>query len=253
MVGVSGVTADGAPFTLKANKGVVLATGGFASNVEMRQAYNKHWPELGENIRSTNVSSSTGDGIAMATEIGANVIDMEWIQLVPAAAKMTVGLSASINNTIYVNHEGKRFVREDGRRDDMAGAALAQPGQEYYRFSDMHLYEEIGGLTTYGKQVDEVVDGVNLIKAETLEEMAAAIGCDAQNLIDTINAYNSYVENGEDPEFGRKVFGEKLDKGPYYAVKGEVTGGIHGANRLGGNAIADIIVFGRIAGENVSK
>ena len=287
VVGVSGVTADGAPFTLKANKGVVLATGGFASNVEMRQAYNKHWPPLGENIRSTNVSSSTGDGIAMATEIGANVIDMEWIQLVPAAAKMTVGLSASINNTIYVNHEGKRFVREDGRRDDMAGAALAQLGQEYYRFTDMHLYEEIGGLTTYGKQVDEVVDGVNLIKAETLEEMAAAIGCDAQNLIDTINAYNSYVENGEDPEFGRKVFGEKLDKGPYYAVKGEVrvhhtmggveineqaqvldtqgnvipglyaagevTGGIHGANRLGGNAIADIIVFGRIAGENVSK
>lgn len=96
VVGVSGVTADGAPFTLKANKGVVLATGGFASNVEMRQAYNKHWPLLGENIRSTNVSSSTGDGIAMATEIGANVIDMEWIQLVPAAAKMTVGLSASI-------------------------------------------------------------------------------------------------------------------------------------------------------------
>ena len=140
MVGVSGVTADGAPFTLKANKGVVLATGGFASNVEMRQAYNKHWPPLGENIRSTNVSSSTGDGIVMATDIGANVVGMEWIQLAPGAANPGVGLSASINNIIYINKDGKRFVREDGRRDDMAGAALAQLGQEYYRFSDMHLY-----------------------------------------------------------------------------------------------------------------
>ena len=129
VVGVSGVTADGAPFTLKANKGVVLATGGFASNVEMRQAYNKHWPPLGENIRSTNVSSSTGDGIAMATEIGANVIDMEWIQLVPAAAKMTVGLSASINNTIYVNHEGKRFVREDAVATTWRVRRLRSPGR----------------------------------------------------------------------------------------------------------------------------
>lgn len=287
VVGVSGVTADGAPFTLKANKGVVLATGGFASNVEMRQAYNKHWPELGENIRSTNVSSSTGDGIVMATDIGANVVGMEWIQLAPGAANPGVGLSASINNIIYINKDGKRYVREDGRRDEMSAAGLAQPDQVYYWLSDMHLYEEIGGLTSAGKQVDEAVDGEYLIKADTLEEIAAAIGCDPQTLVETVNAYNSYVENGEDPEFGRKVFGEKLDKGPYYAVKGEVrvhhtmggvqineqaqvldtqgnvipglyaagevTGGIHGANRLGGNAIADIIVFGRIAGENVSK
>lgn len=287
VVGVSGMTTDGVPFTMKANKGVVLATGGFASNVEMRQAYNKHWPELGENIRSTNVSSSTGDGIVMATDIGASVIDMEWIQLAPGAANPGVGLSASINNIIYINKDGKRYVREDGRRDEMSAAGLAQPDQVYYWLSDMHLYEEIGGLTSAGRQVDEAVDGEYLIKADTLEELAVALGCDPQTLVETVNTYNSYVENKEDPEFGRKVFGDKLDKGPFYALKGEirvhhtmggveineqaqvldtqgnvipglyaageVTGGIHGANRLGGNAIADIIVFGRIAGENVSK
>lgn len=287
VVGVSGVTADGTPFRLTAEKGVVLATGGFAASVELRERYNEHWATLGEHINTTNVSSSTGDGIIMAEAVGANLIDMEWIQMAPAPTKMEVGLSASIDNIIYINKEGTRFVREDGRRDDMSAAILEQTDGRYYWLSDMHLYDEIEGLTTYGKNIDEVVDGENLIKADTLEDLAEAIGCDPAVLIETVNNYNTYVENNYDPDFGRSVFVHKLDQAPYYALRGEarvhhtmggveintsaqvidqngdvipglyaageVTGGIHGANRLGGNAIADTIVFGRIAGENVSK
>lgn len=286
VTGVRGTTGDGTPFTLTATKGVILATGGFAANVELRQRFNTHWATLDETIGTTNVPSATGDGIIMAEAVGANLVGMEWIQLAPAITKMTAGLSASINNIIYINAQGERFVREDGRRDEMSAAMLEQSGGEYFWLSDMHLYREIGGLTTYGMNVDEAVDGENLMKADTLEELAEMIGCDPQTLTETVNTYNSYVENNEDPEFGRVVFENKIDEGPFYALRGqvkvhhtmggveinenaevldtdgnvipglyaagEVTGGIHGSNRLGGNAIADLIVFGRIAGANAA-
>lgn len=283
--GVKGVTAEGTPFTVKANKSVIICTGGFGANVEMRQKYNKHWPDLGENVRTTNVVTATGDGIVMAEAVGANLVGMEWIQMLTNADKQD--FSASINNLIFVNAEGKRFVREDGRRDDIASATLAQTGARVVEITDAQEVEErLGGVTYAGLDVQEQVALGTFVKADTIEELAAQFDMDAEALKTTIEAYNKAVETGAD-EFGRQVFGNKIEKAPFYGfyasakvhhtmggiqidtnaqvvdtngnvidglyAAGEVTGGIHGSNRLGGNAIADIVTFGRIAGQNACK
>lgn len=283
--GVKGVTSEGAPFTAKANKSVIICTGGFGANVEMRQKYNKHWPDLGENVRTTNVVTARGDGIVMAEAVGANLVGMEWIQMLTNADKQD--FSASINNMIFVNAEGQRFVREDGRRDEIAAATLAQTGARVVEITDAQEVEDrLGGVTYAGLDVQEQVEMGVFAKADTIEELAAQFDMDPQTLKATVDAYNQAVETGVDA-LGRQVFGNKIEKAPFYAyyasakvhhtmggiqinvdaqvmgtdgqaidglyAAGEVTGGIHGSNRLGGNAIADIVTFGRIAGQNASK
>lgn len=282
VVGVSGTTADGTPFTVRASKGVILATGGFGANVEMREAYNKHWESLDAQVPTSNVPSATGDGIVMAEAIGANLIGMEWIQLVTGSSKG--GFTASIYNNIYVNKDGERFIREDARRDELSGAVLSQPDKMFWLISDGHTANDImGGVDYKGNVIDEIVDDVQLFKADTLEALAEKIGADPATFVAAVDAFNAAVDGGEDP-FGRQLFEYKIDKAPFYAgygvamvhhtmggveineacqvldadgnvipgfyAAGEVTGGIHGANRLGGNAITDIITFGRIAGQS---
>ncbi len=283
--GVTGTTLSGQPFEATANKSVIIATGGFGANVEMRVKYNKHWANLGEDVMTTNVKSATGDGIVMAEEIGADLVGMEWIQML--LYPLNGGsMSASINNLIFVNAEGERFVREDGRRDVISGAVLAQTGAKVWEVFDEHEVERLDGRSTGGKLVPDMVKDGNLIMGETIEELAEKLGMPAESLKKTIDEYNAAVEKDED-SFGRQVFGEKLDKAPFYAydaaamvhhtmggihinpqtqvidtngnvipglfAAGEVTGGIHGGNRLGGNAIADIITFGKIAGQEAMK
>ena len=285
VVGVSGVTAEGTEFEITANNGVVLATGGFAANVELRQRVNTIWPDLGENVPTTNPSSSTGDGILMAEAIGANLVGMEYIQLIAIGQP---DITPLIDNTISVNQDGLRFVREDGRRDEICFATLEQPGQCFYYIYDAHMIVDIlGGKNTHGLIIDDIVDDKTLFKADTLEELAEKMNIPADTLVNTVNEFNSYVEAGGGDPLGRSTFSQKLEKGPFYSVQarvrvhytmggveideearvldtnsevieglyaaGEVTGGIHGSNRLGGNAIADIITFGRIAGNSASK
>ncbi|NMD38885.1 MAG: FAD-dependent oxidoreductase [Christensenellaceae bacterium] len=283
--GVTGTTLAGQPFEATANKSVIIATGGFGANVEMRVKYNKHWANLGEEVLTTNVKSATGDGIVMAEEIGANLVGMEWIQML--LYPLNGGsMSASINNLIFVNAEGERFVREDGRRDVISGAVLEQTGAVVWHLFDEHEVERMSGRSTSGKTVVEMVENGNLIKGESVEDLAEKLNMPLETLKKTIDDYNAAVESGED-SFGRQVFGEKLDKPPFYAytgaamvhhtmggiqitpqtqvldtngniipglfAAGEVTGGVHGGNRLGGNAIADIITFGQIAGQEAMK
>ena len=285
VVGVKGTATDGTPFEYRANKGVIMATGGFAANVEMRQEYNKYWPNLDESIATTNVSSATGDGIVMAKAIGANLVDMEWIQLLTSTANK---LNASIDNSIYINKEGMRFVAEDGRRDELASAGLSQPGSTFWQVYDAHTAWDVQeGYTSDGFKIEDLVADGKIIEAQTIEELAEKLGVKTENLQTSIDQFNKAVSGEAADPFGRKVFQYPLDKGPYYVCNvyvkvhhtmggieitpncevldtqgnvipgffaaGEVTGGIHGANRLGGNAIADLIVFGQIAGQNAMK
>lgn len=281
---VRGVTGAGDTFIVEAEKGVILATGGFAANVEMRQQYNTIWPDLGENVPTTNPSSSTGDGIAMALAVGADLVDMEYIQMVASGNPF---ITPIITNAVFINTEGERFVKEDGRRDEICSAVLSQPNQYFYYILDTHTTVDlIGGKTIHGFVLDDIIDGENIIKADTLEELARQINVDPETLTATIEEYNSYVDAGDGDPLGRATFGSRIDAGPYYANKayanvhycmggvrintqaqvldvdgnvipglyaaGEVTGGIHGTNRLGGNSIADIVTFGRIAGKNAA-
>ena len=126
-----------------------------------------------------------------------------------------------------------------------------------------------------------------VVTADTLEELAEAIDVPVDAFVETIEKYNSYVDAGVDPDFGKNAFGSKIETAPFYAVPerpsahhtmgglaintntevldadgnvipglfaaGEVTGGIHAGNRVGGNAVADAWVFGKIAGTNAAK
>lgn len=276
--------------TLKANKGVVMATGGFSANVGMRQLYNTQWADLGEHIKTTNHTGATGDGIKMMAALGADFIQMGNIQLLPAGDPVTGSLSGNIEHNvetrIFVNKEGNRFVNEGGRRDEMTAALFQQTDNAMWIVMDSDTYPSGDVRNNFNESIDDLIAAGRAVKGETLEELAEAMGVPADNLKATVEEFNKHVESKEPDEFGRTLYETPIDNGPFYAglrvptvhhtmggvhinascqvinengqvipglfAAGEVTGGIHGANRLGGNALTDIAVFGRIAGENAA-
>jgi fumarate reductase flavoprotein subunit len=284
---VAGVKATHFNDTLiiKANNGVVLATGGFGANVEMRDQYNENWPAL-TNLKSTNHPGATGDGIYMAEAVGANLIGMNNLQLLPLGDPVTGSLSGNIEqgveNRIFVNLEGNRFVDEGARRDVMTLALMEQTDSFLYVILDSTNYPTPETTNNFNETIEELISQGRAFKGDTLEELAEQINVSSENLINAVNSFNEAVENGGPDEFGRTLFDRKIEVGPFYAgprvptvhhtmggveineqsqvldangqpipglfAAGEVTGGIHGTNRLGGNALADITVFGRIAG-----
>lgn len=291
VVGVKAVCSNGDKLILHANKGVVMATGGFAANVELRQKVNTLWPELGENIPTTNTSAITGDGIDMAKKAGANIINMEDIQLLPLGDPKNGSLKGKIgripSDFIFVNREGKRFVAEDARRDVMSKALLEQTDSYMFIIDDGDSYPTLDSRTNFNVTIGEMIDQGTVFCADTIEELAKKIAVDPETLRQTVDIYNTCVDEQKDEVYGKTTFTNKIDKAPFYAcprvptvhhtmggieinaeaqvlntqgkvipglfAAGEVTGGIHGTNRLGGNAIADAITFGRIAGNSAAK
>ena len=295
VVGVNAIGRDGNAVTLRAEKGVILATGGFAGNVELRQKYceGEKWPNLGQEVRTTNVAGVTGDGIFMAEAAGANLVNMEQIQLLPYCNAQTGMLNdstgtATVAEYVFLNKEGKRFVREDGRRDDMSRAILSQTESKMYMFASLKTpFEEM--KTLGGQPLTYMVEnGLSEYGyAETIEEAAEMLGCDAQTLRETITSFDAHAAEKSADEFGRVNYsGISLGEGPFifwarrpaahhtmggveidvdtHALRadgtvveglycaGEITGSTHGANRIGGNAIAEFVTFGRIAGRNAA-
>ena len=253
---------------------VVLASGGFGGNNEMVAQYK---PEYDGYI-TTNAPGIDGDGIVMGEAVGAATVDMDQIQLHPTvnpdtSALITEGLRG--DGAILVNTNGERFIDEVGTRDVVSAAEFAQPGQMAYLIVDQAMVDASSVIAGYIKQ------GLT-VSGETYEELAETLGIDPTTFAETMNTWNGYVEAGEDPDFGRVSFANPLNTAPYYAIAvtpgvhhtmggleintnaevlstegevipglyaaGEVTGGVHGSNRLGGNAVADFVVFGRIAG-----
>ena len=154
VVGAKGTANDGTPFEYRANKSVILATGGFGANVEMRQRFNKHWANLDENVPTSNMPCATGDGLALAENVGANLIGVEWIQMVTGSS--SAGVTASIANNFYVNANGERFVAEDSRRDVLSGAVLEQPGSFFWLMVDTKtMWDLMGGKHYNGKTVEQ--------------------------------------------------------------------------------------------------
>ena len=294
VVGVNATHKDGHKVTLHANKGVILATGGFAGNVEMRMQYcvSDKWPDLSAKVITTNMPGVTGDGLRMAAAVGAELINMDQIQLLPYANPWT-GATSDITLTYsascYINKNGERFVREDGRRDEMSLAIIAQPdGLMYQLFSADAVPDPATGKTLGDKTVGYYLDNhlAGYVQAETLEGLAEVLGMDPAVLQKTVDDFNSYVRGEATDPCGRITWTKELKTGPWYAYPrkpaahhtmggvnidvdthplradgsiieglycaGEITGNFHGANRLGGNAIVDFCVFGRIAGANAA-
>ena len=304
---ITGATAEdkaGNTYTLHANKGVVLSTGGFAANGKMAQQYNTSgkWDDLSK-VKTTNRwACSQGDGITMAAEAGASLTDMDQIQLLYLGnlvdgqlTKYPKRVVSGTDQEIFINKEGNRFVQEDGRRDQICLASLKQTdGYFFFLESGDGTYEDLDtAISADGFTLRFLEEQGYIYVGETLDELAeklnAAYGCTmtGEGLQATVDAFNTCVENGADPEFGRTLFTTKLTKGPWVATPrqaclhhtmggvtidteghvldvngsimpglvaaGEVTGGIHGGNRLGGNAVVDTVVFGKLAGETVTK
>ena len=276
-VGVKATGASGETVTVNA-KAVVLATGGFGANLDMVVKYK---PEL-KGFMTTNAPGIQGQGIEMAQAIGAATVDMDQIQIHPTveantAALITEGLRG--DGAILINEEGQRFIDEVGTRDVVSAAEIAQTGSYSWLVVDQAMADASSVIQGYIKK------GYTVTGA-TYEELGEAMGVDAAAFAETMEKWNGYVEAKNDPDFGRTSFANPLNTAPYYAVKvtagvhhtmgglkinantevlnekgevipglfaaGEVTGGVHGANRLGGNAVADFTVFGRIAGAAAS-
>lgn len=287
--GIKG-TSDGAPMTIHAGA-VIIATGGFSANVEMRQEYDE---TLIDSLPTTNTPAATGDGITMAEAVDAQLVGMEYIQSLPLGNPADGALNgwfggSGVEYYYQVNNEGKRFMAEDGRRDTMTQALLEQDGAISYVISSAEntLEYDNDGETIWGDDIEELVENGVIFRADTIEELAEQIDIDPAVLAETHDTFNSYVESGDDTDFGRTLFGNPLVTGPFYAsprvptvhhtmgglkisllgevlneedeaipglyAAGEVTGGIHGGNRLGGNALVDIHVFGRVAGESAAN
>ena len=274
-------TGDKADYTINA-KAVVLATGGFGANFDLMTQYD----ESLANAVTTNHAGATGDGILMAQEIGADTVDMEQIQLHPTVYQetgMLVSESVRSMGGILINAEGKRFCNDMSTRDAVSAAELEQPGAYAYIIFDQRIVDNL-------KSTQKYINSGLTVSADTYEELAELMGLEgdaAAAFPESMATWNEAVAAGEDAEFGRNNgMDEDLATAPYYAIKiapgihhtmgglkidteaqvidtegnaipglfacGETTGGVHGGNRIGGNAVCDFVVFGRIAGTNAA-
>lgn len=273
----SGVTVKTADGTYDiASKAVIIATGGFGANNDLVASFD---PAL-KGYGTTNHPGATGDVTEFAKSFDIQYVDMEQIQTHPTVMPSNnymITEAVRGNGAILVNREAERFVNELETRAVVSDAQLAQTGASSFLMFDQSVRESLSAIEGYYKK------GF-LIEGATLAELAEKLEMDAETLTNTFETYNASVASGTDEAFARQDMPRTLEVGPYYAVEvapavhhtmggvmitvngevvgadgevipglyaaGEVTGGVHGNNRLGGNAMADITIFGRIAGQN---
>lgn len=256
---------------------VVLATGGYGMNKEMIAYYRPTFKDM----TSSNNVTATGDGIKLAKEAGASMTDIDWVQAHPTIGKDSrILVSETVRGVgaIMVNVKGSRFINELTTRDRASDAILKQPEQWAWLVFDEQLISK--------KKMVRGYDHLGMLsKADSVEALAKLTGM--TELPKTVSDYNKYKAQGKDDAFGREQMPLSIEKGPFYAVRvapgihhtmggvaintesevlniqsrpmvglfaaGEVTGGVHGFNRLGGNAIADTVIFGRRAGAHAAE
>ena len=285
-----GVASATGPVPLEARVGVVLATGGYARDVELRSAYN---PLLGPEYNCSNQKGATGEVIQLAKGIGADTLHMEFVQLYPCANPKSGAVdrpaflcySGTGYGLIYVDGRGARFVNELASRAAVSQAQVEQGGKPTWSVLSPQILEDLG---VSASEAAKLVERGGIVEASTAEELCAKTGFDPQTFKATLERHDRAVELLEDEDFGKPMTAQmrKLGGGPLYAIAqwpsvhycmgglridesahvldawgkrigglfaaGEVCGGLHGMDRLGGNALAECVVFGRIAGQSVS-
>lgn len=261
------------------SKAVVVTTGGFGANQKMIAKYR---PDLKDYV-TTNAAGSTGDGIEMISALGGALVDMDKIQIHPTVFQKTgylVSESIRGEGAILVNKEGNRFFNEMDTRDKVSAAELKQDGKYAYAIFGEGTKDKV-------KAVDQYISKNMVVEADNVEELAKKLDIKPEELKATVTKWNKAVADKKDSEFGRttgmtndisgKVYAIKVAPGIHHTMAGvrintqtqvlkedgqpikglyaagEVTGGLHGGNRIGGNAVADIIIFGRQAGQESAK
>ena len=278
VAGVKVKDEDGKVYEIN-SKAVVNAAGGFAGNNAM---VSKIIPRL-KGFATTNHPGATGDGLLLSEKVKAAFVDMDQIQTHPTVVETTgVMVTEAVrgNGAVLINKEGKRFFDELNTRDAVSAAILKQTTGHAYMFFDDDVRKSLKAIEGYIKMPGMVIQG------KDLDEVAKNMGVPAANLKATMAQYAKDQAAGKDSCCGRTKMERPLNKPGYYAIRitpavhhtmggvkintkaevldtkgkvipgyfaaGEVTGGVHGGNRLGGNAQADIIVFGRIAGQGAA-
>jgi urocanate reductase len=275
---------------IKVKKALILASGGFGRDIEMRKAFN---PSVVPEMNCTNHPGATGETLRYAQAIGADALQLCFIQLYPFAEPETGILDAPAvypfrgpgYGIIYVTREGKRYVSELERRDVCSRAAINTGMKPTFTIFSEKMIPLMGAKP----EVEQGMAKGRFIQGDTIADLAKKLSIHAKNLEDTVAKHNGYLADKKDPDFGKPITDKMvpLVEGPFYGVAqwpavhhtmgglrintsaqvidvwgkpipklyaaGEITGGVHGSNRLGSNATPDAIVFGRIAGVNASK
>lgn len=277
VTGIRVQNPDGSISDLSA-KSIILATGGFTANVQLRKQFD---PRLTEEFPTTanpnrkSFDGATGDGLIMACKLGAATKDAEYLQLIPFWGGRLLDY---VGGDIFVNNQGLRFVNEAASWREVSNAILEQDKREMWAITDSQSKK---GASLGVKLMNGTVK-----KSSSIKEMAEVMGVPAQNLEETIQNYNKYAGEGLDPFFGKKFFTQKIEQPPFYFGKeklavhfccggiklnknaevvktdgsaipglyvcGEASGGPHGHDRLGGVALTSAFVFGRIAGKKAA-
>ena len=200
-------------------------------------------------------------------------------------------IATSKRNRIFVNLNGDRFVDEGAARDTLCKAIFKQPEGTYWLIMNKLRYPDETKPDTMGVTMKDMLALGRVKRADTLDELAKVINVPAANLKAAVAEYNKAASHQVDKDkYGfaaTNTDDAPMTEGPWYACRkvptvhhtmggvkidtkaevigtngtpiaglfaaGEVTGGIHGANRLGGNAIADVYTFGRLAGASAAK
>jgi len=278
---VTGVVVQGKHrnlYTIQA-KAVINAAGGFSANPEKVAFYRPEYAGM----TTSNQPGATGDGLDIGTAAGGKLRDMEQIQIHPtvaAGSRILITEAVRGNGAILVNREGWRFVNELTTRDAASAAILKQTGKSAFLVFDETVRKSLKQIEGYF-HLDLVKEG------GTLTELASKINVPASALTEAVERYNGAVAAKNDGEFKRPDLPLPLKTAKFYAIEvipgihytmgglkinalsqvigkdgrpipgfyaaGEVSGGVHGANRLGGNSISQTITYGRIAGTQAAK
>lgn len=281
---------DGKTYT--ENGPVVLATGGYAADFTENSLLKKHRPDI-YGLPTTNGSHATGDGQKMVMEIGGNGIDMDKVQVHPtglvdpkdpdAKVKFLAAEALRGEGGLLINSKGERFCDELGHRDYVSGKIFEQKEAWPVRLILNSKASKVLDFHT------RHYSGRGLMKKMTGAELAKEMGCSPDKLQATFQQYNKYAEGKEKDPWGKKFFHNvPLDINDDFHVSimqpvlhftmggieindkaqvldadgqpfeglfacGEVAGGVHGANRLGGSSLLGCVVYGRVAGESASQ
>lgn len=274
VVGVQ-VKRAGQEQSIKA-KAVILATGGFGANAQL---ISRLRPDL-SGLKTTNQAGATGDGLQLAEEVGAAVRDLSFIQVHPTvqqdqAHTYLIGEAVRGEGAILVNQQGNRFVNELATRRVVSEAIFALPAKSAWLIFDQAVRQRVKAVDFYCS--------VGLVKqAADLQQLGQQIDVGAKQLVKTVQDWDQTVSEKRPDEWQRTTGRHLMTTAPFYAIHvapaihytmggvhadpqtrvldengqaigglyaaGEVVGGLHGNNRLGGNSIAETVVFGRQAG-----
>jgi len=221
VVGFVGKADDGTTYNVRASRGTVLATGGYAANSDMLKEYNTTWSWNADTvIPSDNTAGHKGDGIVMALDAGGWVDGMGSPELFPTVDPVQHIIENVVCMGPFLNKEGVRFVDEMKGRFDIVEATLEQTDHMIYIPCDSVSLAVTDGLTMggLGPAEESLIERGMLYRADTLEELAQQAGVDAQGLVASVTKWNEMVVTGQDPDCGRTIFTNEMpiETPPFY-------------------------------------